>query len=31
MKKLTFILALGFISNSFSQIESFIISIITKE
>ena len=31
MKKLAFILALGFISNSFSQKESFIISSITKE
>ena len=31
MKKLAFILALGFISNSFSQNESFIISSITKE
>ena len=31
MKKLVFILALGFISNSFSQKESFISSSITKE
>ena len=31
MKKLAFILALGFISNSFSQKESFISSSITKE
>ena len=31
MKKLAFILALGFISNSFSQNESFISSSITKE
>ena len=31
MKNLAFILALGFISNSFSQKESFIISSITKE
>ena len=31
MKKLAFILALGFISNSFSQKELFISSSITKE
>mgnify|MGYP000698470420 CR=1 FL=1 len=31
MKKLAFILALGFISNSFSQKESFISSSITNE